>query len=186
MNRILYADDCLNVLNDELALPTGSVDLIYLDPPFNSNSHYNLPFKGKDRDARPVEAFNDIWTWEPKDNDTLRELASGLQSKYLADFINLAVTVQSCGEESSCRQALRGFSPWARQVPKREARVILLMLPRSDRVPPLTLRLTTRWRRLRSAALLSDGASGSAMKTKSSLIWRSMRRHSLAWVAEGS
>ncbi len=39
VNRLLYADDCLNVLKDELALPTGSVDLIYLDPPFNSNSH---------------------------------------------------------------------------------------------------------------------------------------------------
>ena len=66
MNRLLYADDCLNVLKDELALPTGSVDLIYLDPPFNSNSHYNLPFKGKDKDARPVEAFNDTWTWGQK------------------------------------------------------------------------------------------------------------------------
>ena len=53
VNRVLYSDDCLNVLNDELALPTGSVDLIYLDPPFNSKSIYNLPFAGKDKDARP-------------------------------------------------------------------------------------------------------------------------------------
>ena len=42
-NRILNADDCLNVLNDEIALPSGSVDLIYLDPSFNSKSIYNLP-----------------------------------------------------------------------------------------------------------------------------------------------
>ena len=33
-------------------------------------------------------------------------------------------------------------------------------------MPPLTLRLTTKWRRLRSAALLSDGAAGSPTKTK--------------------
>ena len=64
---------------------------------------------------------------------------------------------------------MRGFSPWARQVPKMDASVILLSVPCSERVPPLILRLTTKWRRLRSAALLSAGASGSATKTKSSL-----------------
>ena len=44
MNRILYAEDCLDVLNNKYALLDGSVDLIYLDPPFNSDSTYNLPF----------------------------------------------------------------------------------------------------------------------------------------------
>ena len=67
-----------------------------------------------------------------------------------------------------------------------DASVILLSVPRSDRVPPLTLRLITRWRRLRSAGLLSDGTSGSATKTKSSLMWRSMRRHSRPGRASGS
>ena len=38
-----------------------------------------------------------------------------------------------------------------------DASVILLSVPRSERVPPLTLRLMTRWRRLRSAGLLSEG-----------------------------
>ena len=89
INRILYSDDCLNVLNDELALPAGSVDLIYLDPPFNSKSIYNLPFAGKDRDARPVEAFADTWAWGTKEDDLLRELAAGPQSRNLADIINL-------------------------------------------------------------------------------------------------
>ena len=56
--------------------------------------------------------------------------------------------------------------PCARQAPKIDASVILVAVPRSERVPPLTLRLTTRWRRLRSAALLSGGTSGSATKTK--------------------
>ena len=98
------------------------------------------------------------------------------------------------GEVSSWRQAARGFRPRARQVPKTDASVILLSVPRSDRVPPLTLRLMTRWRRLRSAGLLSDGTSGSATKTQSSpypvrgrpLMWCSMRRHSLSWTADGS
>ena len=89
-NRILYSDDCLNVLNDELALPSGSVDLIYLDPPFNSKSVYNLPFKGKDRDARPVEAFKDIWSWGTKEEELLNELSSGPQTRVLADIVKLA------------------------------------------------------------------------------------------------
>ena len=89
MNRILYSDDCLNVLNDELALPTGSVNLIYLDPPFNSKSIYNLPFAGKDIDARPVEAFTDIWTWGSKEDEFLAGL-TGPNTRILADIVTLA------------------------------------------------------------------------------------------------
>lgn len=81
MNRILYAEDCLDVLNNEYALPNGSVDLIYLDPPFNSKSNYNLPFKGKyKKDAKPVEAFTDTWTWGEKEKgqlDKLKNLGGG-------------------------------------------------------------------------------------------------------------
>ena len=66
------------------------MDLIYLDPPFNSKNHYNLPFKGKDKDARPVEAFNDTWTWGSKEDALLRELSSGPVSRNLADIVSLA------------------------------------------------------------------------------------------------
>ena len=75
--------------------------------------------------------------------------------------------------------------PRARQVPKRDARVILLSLPASERVPPLILRLITRWRRLRSAALLSGGVSGWETKTNNSLMCRSIRRQSFPWTASG-
>ncbi len=94
-DRILYSDDCLNVLNDELALPTGSVDLVYLDPPFNSKSIYNLPFTGKDKDARPVEAFTDTWNWGAKEDGFLQDLAAGPQSRLLADIVSLAQRVDS-------------------------------------------------------------------------------------------
>ena len=79
-----------------------------------------------------------------------------------------------------------GFIPRARQVPNKDARVILRLLPRCERVRPLTLRLMTRWRKLRAAALLSGGTSGSATKMKSSLIGRLMRRHSREGGADGS
>ena len=47
---------------------------------------------------------------------------------------------------------------------KIDASVILLSVPCSERMPPLTLRLITRWHRLRPAGLFSDGTSGSATK----------------------
>ena len=59
-------------------------------------------------------------------------------------------------------------------------RAILLSVPCWERAPPLILRLVTRCRRLRSAALLSGGTAGSDTKTNSSLMNRSMRRQSLA------
>ena len=90
MNRILYAEDCLNVLKDEVALPTGSVDLIYLDPPFNSKSDYNLPFKGNYKNLRPVEAFKDTWTWSEKEEEHLEWLDSGSATKTLANIIRLS------------------------------------------------------------------------------------------------
>ena len=108
-NRILYGDDCLNVLNDELALPTGSVDLIYLDPPFNSKSIYNLPFKGEDEDVRPVEAFNDTWTWGSKEDELLRELSSGPRTRYLADIVSLAQHLGITGEMGGGGSSLAAY-----------------------------------------------------------------------------
>lgn len=76
-NRVLYGVDCLNVHSDDLASPTGSVNPIYLDPPFNAMSIYNLPLVGKDKDARPVEAFNRTWRWDANEGDLLRDLFAG-------------------------------------------------------------------------------------------------------------
>ena len=70
--------------------------------------------------------------------------------------------------------------PLARQVPKRDAKVILLSVPCPERVPPLILRLVTRCRRLRSAALLSEGTAGSDTKTNSSLMNRDEPFHAPA------
>src|SRR5258708_1329796 len=62
MNHLYYGDN-LHVLRDSIA--AESVDLIYLDPPFNSKRDYNLLFKspkGQKSEAQ-IEAFKDSWTW---------------------------------------------------------------------------------------------------------------------------
>lgn len=64
-NRLYYGDN-LDVLRDHIA--SESVDLIYLDPPFNSNANYNILFKspaGKAADSQ-IEAFEDTWHWNDK------------------------------------------------------------------------------------------------------------------------
>jgi DNA modification methylase len=56
----LYYGDCLTHMRD---MPKNYVDLVYLDPPFNSNRDYSWIYK--DETGRPlpeqVEAFNDLW-----------------------------------------------------------------------------------------------------------------------------
>jgi adenine specific DNA methylase Mod len=62
MNHLYYGDN-LHVLRDSLA--AESVDLVYLDPPFNSKRDYNLLFKSPKGHASEaqIEAFEDTWHW---------------------------------------------------------------------------------------------------------------------------
>jgi len=59
----LYYGDNLGVLRAQLR--DGSVDLVYLDPPFNSNATYNLLFKAQSgqQSRAQIEAFEDTWHW---------------------------------------------------------------------------------------------------------------------------
>lgn len=64
MNQLYYGDN-LDVLRKHI--PDESVDLIYLDPPFNSQRAYNIIFQDK-KGKQPVsqiEAFEDTWRWTP-------------------------------------------------------------------------------------------------------------------------
>src|SRR5438874_1347909 len=63
-NKLFYGDN-LHVLRDREHFPDGCVDLIYLDPPFNSKRDYNLLFKspkGQQSEAQ-ITAFEDSWHW---------------------------------------------------------------------------------------------------------------------------
>jgi len=63
--NVLYYGDNLDILRRYI--PDASVDLVYLDPPFNSNRDYNVIFKdesGRKSDAQLL-AFEDTWHWGP-------------------------------------------------------------------------------------------------------------------------
>lgn len=74
-NTLFYGDN-LDILREYI--PDASVDLIYLDPPFNSNRSYNILFKdesGKESEAQ-LTAFEDTWYWNEAAERTFNELVT--------------------------------------------------------------------------------------------------------------
>jgi site-specific DNA-methyltransferase (adenine-specific) len=74
-NRLYYGDN-LKVLREHI--PDESVDLIYLDPPFNSARSYNVLFRdesGRAADAQ-ITAFEDAWHWGHEAEATFNELVT--------------------------------------------------------------------------------------------------------------
>lgn len=63
MNTLYYGDN-LDVLRRYV--DDASVDLVYLDPPFNSNQNYNVLFAEQDgtRAGAQIKAFQDTWRWD--------------------------------------------------------------------------------------------------------------------------
>ncbi len=76
MNELYYGDN-LDVLKRYVA--DESVDLIYLDPPFNSNSNYNVLFAERDgtRAAAQIKAFEDTWRWDEGAARSYQEVVEG-------------------------------------------------------------------------------------------------------------
>lgn len=87
----LYFGDNLQVLRE--SINSESVDLVYLDPPFNSNADYNVIFGGrKSGDAPPqaqITAFEDTWHWSDESARTLQALYD--VSGDLAELLDLLV-----------------------------------------------------------------------------------------------
>jgi site-specific DNA-methyltransferase (adenine-specific) len=74
-NTMFYGDN-LPILHEYV--PDESIDLIYLDPPFNSNRTYNVLFKdesGLDSEAQ-IAAFEDTWHWTLATEETYHELVT--------------------------------------------------------------------------------------------------------------
>ena len=74
-NTLFYGDN-LPILREYI--PDESVDLVYLDPPFNSNRSYNVLFKdesGKAAEAQ-ITAFDDTWHWGHQAEELYAELVT--------------------------------------------------------------------------------------------------------------
>lgn len=82
----LYFGDNLDILRHHI--PVASVDLIYLDPPFNSKATYNMLFKEPGGQSSPAQiaAFEDTWTWGEESDQAFHEVVT-LGPKKLADLM---------------------------------------------------------------------------------------------------
>lgn len=81
INNRLYYGDNLTILRDHLA--ETSVDLVYLDPPFNSNATYNVLFRGPSgqESQAQIEAFEDTWHWNETAEDAYWQVLKGPNSE---------------------------------------------------------------------------------------------------------
>ena len=72
-HNTLYYGDNLSVLREYVA--DESVDLVYLDPPFNSNASYNVLFREKSGEESPsqIRAFTDTWQWTQETERTYED-----------------------------------------------------------------------------------------------------------------
>ncbi len=79
-NTLFYGDN-LPILREYI--PDESIDLIYLDPPFNSNRSYNVLFKdesGQEAEAQ-IAAFDDTWHWNVAAERMYHELVQNAPAK---------------------------------------------------------------------------------------------------------
>lgn len=85
MNQLYYGD-CLQVMQQ---MGKDSVDLIYLDPPFNSNRAYNAIYK--DETGRPlpdqIEAFCDLWTLDDETRRAIRDVPKIMLQEGIDDSV---------------------------------------------------------------------------------------------------
>ena len=85
MNRLYYGD-CLAVMEE---MPPDSVDLIYLDPPFNSSRDYNAIYT--DETGRPlptqIEAFCDTWILDEDRERAIRQMPILMREAGIADEV---------------------------------------------------------------------------------------------------
>jgi site-specific DNA-methyltransferase (adenine-specific) len=74
-NTLFYGDN-LDILREHI--DTETVDLVYLDPPFNSSRNYNVLFKDESgvESESQITAFEDTWHWNEAAEETYHELVT--------------------------------------------------------------------------------------------------------------
>lgn len=89
-NTLFYGDN-LAILREHI--DEDSVDLIYLDPPFNSNANYNVLFRapGGEQSQSQIEAFEDTWHWNVSAERAFDEVLKSGNS----DAANMLVAMRS-------------------------------------------------------------------------------------------
>ncbi len=112
-NTLFYGDN-LAILREHIT--DESVDLIYLDPPFNSNATYNVLFKapGGESSQAQIEAFGDTWHW----NDSAEQAFDEVLHSGNSDAAQMLMAMRSFLRTKSF-----GREPTQRAMPTRGSQV---------------------------------------------------------------
>jgi len=123
MENLLYYGDNLDILRRYVKDET--VDLISLDPPFNSNQNYNVLFKEKDgaSAASQIQAFGDTWTWGQDDEVVYADLvmAGGKVADVMQAFRTFLRRKQLAG---------KAFTNWTYEAIRLISEITLINQPR--------------------------------------------------------
>ncbi|MEM3715061.1 MAG: DNA methyltransferase, partial [Nitrososphaeria archaeon] len=92
MNKLYYGDN-LDILRKYIA--NESIDLIYLDPPFNSKAEYNILYKetNGNKSISQIKAFSDFWHWDEESQKTYEYLIEN--SSVPAKVKNLIISLHN-------------------------------------------------------------------------------------------
>jgi DNA modification methylase len=96
-NRLYFGDN-LQWLRNTKEFPDASVDLVYLDPPFNSNADYNVLFRESSGQVSQAQfhAFTDTWSWAD---------AAETYHQFIDTCANVAVTTMMEAFHSSLKNS---------------------------------------------------------------------------------
>ncbi len=103
MRNTLHYGDCLNVMAE---MPDAFVDLIYLDPPFNSKSDYNIFFPNPEMSGgggggrghlAQIIAFHDTWTWDGPARERVDRIKRAVKHPAHEAMTGLEVTLGKTG-----------------------------------------------------------------------------------------
>jgi DNA modification methylase len=93
MNNQLFYGDNLDILRQYLANET--VDLCYIDPPFNSNEDYNQIYSTQtNQDIAQAQAFIDTWTWDDSANLGLNDIINNKNNVFTIQSIQLILGLE--------------------------------------------------------------------------------------------
>lgn len=86
--RQLYYGDNLEILRNKIK--TDSVDLCYIDPPFNSKRTYNQIYNNLgSEDKAQAQAFVDMWTWDVRADEGFDEIESNNEHRFTYQTVQL-------------------------------------------------------------------------------------------------
>ena len=92
MNKLFYGDN-LDVMRKFIRDET--VDLCYIDPPFNSKRNYNQIYNNiGTEDRAQAQAFTDTWTWDDHANQCYEEILSNKNGVQTQQSIALIVSLE--------------------------------------------------------------------------------------------